>query len=501
MTLEDEIFEAIKSESDKLIQRHHDYHNSQHLEECRKRRRGNLSYEKEIKTPDYWELDRKFNPFYVAKNKKSISKAIVLKLKDGTYTPNKPHTKKVQKLSGGTRQITIFQVPDAAISTWLYRKLLRKNKHRFSSFSYAYRNDKNVHFAIQDVALDVSLSSRIFIAEFDFSDFFGSINHEYLKNQYRSNGFFTSEKDIQLINKFLPKTKGIFQGTSISLFLANVACWVLDRSFELEGVKFARYADDTIIWSPSYSKISSAVEAIDRFSKATGVAINSKKSDGISLLCKKETPSEFSSKKVAFDFLGYSIAPEAISIKKICINKIKKQISYILYKHLIQPLIGSNLAGITIPSISNCDPDLLSCINEIRRYLYGDVSQQTLNNYLIGRSNKISFKGIMSFYPLVNDEIQLRSLDGWLKNAIYISVKKRGRLFSHKWKHDVLSNFPYTITRYSILADFKGQVINGKTRQLQIPSFYMIFQAIQRGLTEGGIGGVANPESLTYYSD
>jgi hypothetical protein len=42
---------------------------------------------------------------------------------------------------------------------------------------------------------------------------------------------------------------GIPQGTSISLFLANVAAYALDRRLETLGVGFVRYADDTIIWS------------------------------------------------------------------------------------------------------------------------------------------------------------------------------------------------------------------------------------------------------------
>lgn len=55
-----------------------------------------------------------------------------------------------------------------------------KNRHRFSLFSYAYRNDRNVHFAIQDISVELSQGSRIFVAEFDFSKFFDSNSHKYL---------------------------------------------------------------------------------------------------------------------------------------------------------------------------------------------------------------------------------------------------------------------------------------------------------------------------------
>ncbi|MCV5707074.1 hypothetical protein OFN27_28300, partial [Escherichia coli] len=90
--------------------------------------------------------------------------------------------------------------------------------------------------------------------------------------------------------------------------------------------------------------------------------------------------------------------------------KIKREISYILYKHLIQPLKSSPLKALKIPA-NNKDEALLSAICEIRRYMYGNLSEDMLSAYINGRSNRIFFKGIMSFYPLINDEEQMRSLD------------------------------------------------------------------------------------------
>ena len=101
-------------------------------------------------------------------------------------------------------------------SKYFYDRLLCKNKHRFSSFSYAYRNDRNVHFAIQDIAIDISQEVRIFVAEFDFSDFFGSISHDYLELQFNCNGFFISDEERHIIDAFMCNRKfGIPQGTAI----------------------------------------------------------------------------------------------------------------------------------------------------------------------------------------------------------------------------------------------------------------------------------------------
>ena len=403
---------------------------------------------------------------------------------------------KVEKASGGHRLVTIYQIPDAAVSRLIYQQLLRKNRHRFSSFSYAYRNDRNVHFAIQDIAVELNQASRIFVAEFDFSKFFDSIDHDYLFTQFSENGFLISEQEIDVIKAFLQnKDRGIPQGTSISLFLANLVCWRLDKGLERAGLQFARYADDTVIWSHDYQKISLAYDIISEFSNEAGVEINANKSDGISLLCRKEMPAEIASRKDEIEFLGYSISVDHVSIKSSSVNKIKRQISHILYKHLIQPLRGSELRALTIPA-NGKDPHLLGAIQEIRRYLYGNLTEKMITRYLTGSSNRIFFKGIMSFYPLINNEEQLRELDGWLITAIYKAMRLRAKLLI-KWNFNRNHEFPFNVPQKDLAIAFKKKKINGKS-PLQIPSFFTIYLALKKGITDLGVEGVMNPSSNLY---
>ena len=212
-------------------------------------------------------------PIYVLKHSKEIAHSIFKKLITESYKPREPFIRKIPKKDlGKFRSVNIFQIPDEAVSYLVYSKLLQKNKHRLSSFSYAYRNDRNVHFAIQDIALDMRGTPRIYIAEFDFKDFFGSINHNFIIDQYDNNGFMISKFERYVIRQFLEidinlkdgeEYRGIAQGTSLSLFLANMVCWELDKKFELNGLRFARYADDTIIWSNDYSNISKAFSLFD----------------------------------------------------------------------------------------------------------------------------------------------------------------------------------------------------------------------------------------------
>lgn len=496
MELEKKLSNAICDEADKLIVRYHEYHNRTHIEAIRNAKRlGHSASKKIIHTPDYWLHDKKHNPFYIKRKHKSIARSIALKIENRTYSPNQPYTKIIPKSDGGERKVSIYQIQDAAISKYFFNRLLSKNKHRFSSFSYAYRNDRNVHFAIQDISVDLCRNERTFIAEFDFTDFFGSISHSYLRKQLNQNGFYISPEEKFIINSFLSeRSVGIPQGTSISLFLANLVCWSFDQSLEKEGVKFSRYADDTIIWSPEYSKICNAFSLINEFSRKAGIMINPTKSEGISLLTKKGLPSEIIAKS-NLEFLGYSLSVDKVSIKKKSLKKIQKQISYILYRNLIQPLKQSNLAGQKIPA-NDKDTNFLSAMLEVRRYMYGGLSKKQMKDYLAGRTKRIYFKGVMSFYPLVDDIEQLTMLDGWLLSVIHRALKLRSRLLI-KHGYNRLHSFPFNVSRYELLEKCAKKKIANKTL-FEVPSFLLIHKTLKKGLVESGIESVMNPDSLNY---
>lgn len=495
MNLELQLRDQIVAESDKLIERYHAYHNHLHLDWLRNRNRIKAAPAKEVKVPDHWALNPKFNPFYVRRNVKAIARSIAKKIGEQSFAPLPPHCKKIPKPGGGERELTVYQIPDAAVSTYFYYRLLNKNRHRFSSFSYAYRSDRNVHFAIQDIAVDIGQNARTFIAEFDFSDFFGSIERAFLFAQLHENGFLVSPEEERVIRAFLKgRDRGIPQGTSLSLFLANLVCWKLDKSFEKSGLKFARYADDTVIWSQSYTSICESFNIVNAFSREAGVAINVKKSDGISLLSKDGLAAEISSKSF-FNFLGYSIGVERVSIREKTVNRIKKEVSYLLYRNLVQPLKNKPLRGLIIPA-NDRDVALLVAIMQIRRYLYGGLLHRDIVDYIKGRKKTLHFKGVMSFYPLLNDVAQLKRLDGWLLSAVDRSIKARSRLLlSHGF--DRRHSFPFNVPRNEILGRYRKKRISGK-RLLEIPSFQLIYQALKRGVLETGIERVMHPESSSY---
>lgn len=78
----------------------------------------------------------------------------------------------VSKDDGTRRKLNIFPLPDAALSTIVYKSLLHKNLPRLSSYAYGYRDDRTAHDAVHHIFNEWKRCDRVYVAEYDFSKFF-----------------------------------------------------------------------------------------------------------------------------------------------------------------------------------------------------------------------------------------------------------------------------------------------------------------------------------------
>ena len=326
-----EIEEAIREEALKLIVRHQIDAQRVHDELARQERRTGVQNPKIIRQPDYWSVDQGFNPYKVRPKARRIADAMRAALADREYKPRTSAIYQVPKSDGTMRDVSVFQVADNAISRMYYRRLTAKNTARLSPRCYAYRRDVSLHDAVFHAASEFRQDIRIFVAEFDLARFFDSISHDHIKRVLHDGRFLSTWQERLVVDGFLAapslpvsgyvanggqrRERGVPQGTSISLFLANIAGYPLDRALERLGVGFVRYADDTLIWSNNYSELCRGVDALNEVSRQMGVSINLQKSEGISLLTDKAERAEFKS-KTSVSFLGYSISRRTISLKE-----------------------------------------------------------------------------------------------------------------------------------------------------------------------------------------
>ncbi|WP_347836457.1 hypothetical protein [Gracilibacillus sp. JCM 18860] len=126
------------------------------------------------------------------------------------------------------------------------------------------------------------------------------------------------------------------------------------------------------------------------------------------------------------------------------------------------------------------------------------MNERMLRNYLNGSNKRLKFKGIMSFYPLLDDVEQLKQLDNWLISTILNALKKRNKLLAKRGGLDRSNQFPFNMNGHSLLVECKKRRIKGKKGLMEIPSFLRIYNAIKENVVTIGIEGTMNPKSNNY---
>jgi RNA-directed DNA polymerase len=462
--------------------------------------------------PHEWTLDDGFNPFHVRARRSAIAHSVTQKLSRGTYAPHRPAGRRVKKPSGDYRTVSMFPMVDEVVSNRLYSSLMDKNRPRLSSRSYAYRRDLTPHDAILHMRAEFQLSQRLFLAEYDFSKFFDKISHHHVWSSLDSLGIVRTSMEDRLIQAFLGAPEpyldaagkasastgrevGLPQGTSISLFLANVAAAPLDRALERLGVGFVRYADDTVIWSPSYNAICEAAEVLHELSEAIGSPINAKKSPGIRILRSENAPPAEIESTTNVEYLGHNIGLKHIRMRPSAVDRIKSRVDELLYTNLLlEPIKGTQ----ELSRLSATDRDYVVFIWQLRRYLYGPLSEAEVRRFQAGSIPPMSFKGVMSFFPLVDDDNALIELDRWITTRTWLALRKRQRILA-----PALAGIPLPVPWAAARIDLHGlhatSGTTGASIDLRLPSVRRISGLIQNAIRIHGVGIVTGRTSPYNY--
>jgi RNA-directed DNA polymerase len=501
-----ELYEDILDSATKQIRDFERYRKDVEDENARRKRRSlNPPPLLEVVRPSRWDASPAFNPYMVRKRHAAIAHAMTKKLKGGTYIPHRPASFSVPKPSGGERQVNTYAIADEVVSRRLYKSLMRKNAAKLNAHSFAYRNDRTPHDAISYIHNDIKGEQRLFVAEFDFSKFFDLISHDYLWETFADLGITASPMEESLIRTFLAhppsspeeldggRRKGLPQGTSISLFLANVAATPIDRSLERLGVGFARYADDTLIWSDSYEKICTASHILQRAAHEIGSPINFEKSPGIRILSKPEVQSSEIEETKSVNYLGHTLGLNSIRMRTTAVERIKKRVQTLIYTNLLMEPLRNNQ---NLSAITSNDRDYVTYIWQLRRYLYGPLSENEVRRFQHGAVPAMSFQGVMSFFPLVDHDKDLIELDVWIATQTWLALKKRAQLLSTR-----VARVPRTwdLNRSQLI---QLKVVSGTTGDeidLRLPSLRRIAGVIRLAVSTHGFESVSDGSRLYLY--
>jgi group II intron reverse transcriptase/maturase len=195
-------------------------------------------------------------PAYLRKHGKELKQSI----RNWTYTP-KP-VRRVEIPKPGTKAMRPLGIPtvvDRVVQTATEQVLSPIWEPTFSEHSYGYRPNRSCHDAMKEV-LGYLNDGYIYVVDIDIKAFFDTVNHDKLISLIREK---VNDRDVlHLVRQFLksgvmdcglvkPSEEGVPQGGAISPLLSNIYLDPLDKELEARGLRFARYADDVVVFTKS----------------------------------------------------------------------------------------------------------------------------------------------------------------------------------------------------------------------------------------------------------
>ena len=404
------------------------------------KRTGSPAARPKITEPSSWKFHRHFDPRYCCNHARFLAKGIWKSLQASKYVPTDALRISVAKASGGSRQIDLFSIPDAAVAKVFFKKINKRNQKIFADTSYAYQTGKSPLDAVSRISSYLR-ESRWFASQYDFRDFFGSISHGSVIKLLSKNGdFLTTNLERHLLLSVLShpyKVSGISevrdhgtpQGHCLYLFISNVAAHPLDKALALANGYPIRFADDSVVLTRNYQDATEIAQIFEDFSRTSGISINETKSIGIKII--SSTGAELANIPY-IDFLGYSISRDSVRLNEKAIYRFKSYCSKIIFRHLI--LYPRKLSLFNAKRVGRdfVDWDLVTAINELRRYIYSGHSHADVNSYLVSTDPSQSqfrpWRGFFAYFCLATEGAQFRALDGWLLSCLHRAYNFRRKV-------------------------------------------------------------------------
>jgi RNA-directed DNA polymerase len=452
-------------------------------------------------------LHRHFDPRHCKRNANVIATAIWHKVLRYEYDPEPAVNFQIPKPDGTNRDVTAFGIPDAALANVLLRRTLDRNKKRLSPHSYAYHPDKNVFDAILALR-DFDKDGKLFAVQIDFEKYFDNIPANYLKKKISDRstvGLTPHERHIfeaflhhrlgdaeaHRTLTFRRKIKGTPQGSSSSLFLANLANHDLDRKLSAESGKFVRFADDVVAICGSYEEAQRLERCFDRHCSESGLIVNRKKSPGIAVISDHQHEIRTIND---FTYLGYGFSDKGLTLPRKTEKKLQQKVSRLINIYLINSLqYGFNRSRAN--RRHGYDWDLLGLIYELRRGFYGGLTEQEIQDFLYNGGRLTKMRGLMGFYCLLEDPTILKALDGWTVNMVRRASVERRHILRRQYGRNcpTPSNQELILGNWISPSAWRSDGDGADNVEVAFPSLVRGWRAARKHFFTFGLEGVQAP--------
>lgn len=456
-------------------------------------------------------VDRHYDPKYCARNANFLAKTIWYKVTSKTYEPKPAIQYLIPKADGTNRTIMAFSIPDAALANIILRRARDRNLKRLSPSSFAYHPNKNVFDAILSLR-EFQHDGKSFAVQIDFKKYFDTIPATYLKKIISDKSYISlTPHEKYIFDRFLHhrfatlasyqkciykrRHKGTPQGSSVSLLLANLANHDLDVSLSAQPGKFVRFADDVVALCSNYEQSQKLESCFIKHCDKSGLELNLQKSPGVAIISHTQQEMRTYSH---FDYLGYRFSNSGLGVPQKVGDRIRSRISRLTNIYLIQYLqfgFNPNRTSI-IPPIY--DWDLLGLAYELRRSIYGGLSEGEITSFLQKGQRLRKMKGLMGFYCLIDDPAELKSIDGWMLSIVRRALVQRNEILLQKYQTSCATpnNRSLATGEWLDLDAWDG----ADKPETRFPSLVRGWRAARKHYFTFGLEGVEAPDYNTYSS-
>ncbi len=303
-----------------------------------------------------------------------------------------PTKKLVNKMGSGKKRVVYSFAPDEMLVLKLIAFLLYKYDDQFAPNCYAFRRGLKASDAVFKINKAIR-GQKMWAYKLDIHDYFNSIDIDILLPMLKA----MLADDLTLYHFFekllttylaisngqvIEEKHGVMAGTPTAPFLADVFLKDVDLYFYNQGVVYARYSDDIIMFAPDYEQLMQYKNQMARFLAQYHLEVNPDKE-------KVYSPDE------AYEFLGFKCHGHDIDISEATKQKMKGKIS-----RKARALLRWNQKN-------HIDPEkaMKALINYFNRKFFESDDPETLT-------------WSRWFFPVINQTDGLKEIDHYLQQYI-----------------------------------------------------------------------------------